>query len=388
MSPQHRQLPHPASPVTPRPLHLQRRCACGAASGLSGSCPDCQRKKALGLQTRLRVGAADDAYEREAEQVARQVVATPALSAAPQIQRRGEASMDEPIQAPPSVDASLAAPGQALAPALRQDMEQRLGHDFSHVRVHADAAADRSARELGAQAYTVGHDIAFAAGQYAPDTAAGRHLLAHELVHVVQQAGGSTGAVQRQPRRGAGAGGATAAQQRMIDDARRAAAVRTQIASFRARGLEGAQWLHEATTLARIKFDWDRPNMEQIGDILASMGAGLVNVPVQVAPAGDTNCSNRAGYVVGLRPPIVLCPAFFRSSEEQRIRTMVHEMAHARGIGTADGSETYYMVFDCTSPGAFEAADAWSNYVHCLSGQPADEPDRDPDRAGRKGTKP
>ena len=89
------------------------------------------------------------------------------------------------------LDHLTGAQARALEPALRQDMEQRFGHDFSRVRVHADAAAQTSARDVNAHAYTVGRDVVFGSGQYAPGTAAGRHLIAHELTHVVQQAGSS-----------------------------------------------------------------------------------------------------------------------------------------------------------------------------------------------------
>jgi hypothetical protein len=68
-------------------------------------------------------------------------------------------------------------------------MEARFGEDFGRVRVHADSAAAHSARALDARAYTVGQDIVFAAGQYAPETRGGQHLLAHELTHTLQQAG-------------------------------------------------------------------------------------------------------------------------------------------------------------------------------------------------------
>jgi pyrrolidone-carboxylate peptidase len=70
-------------------------------------------------------------------------------------------------------------------------MEQRLGHDFGQVRVHTDAAAARSASDVQARAYTVGSHVVFAAGRYQPATDRGRHLLAHELTHVVQQGGGA-----------------------------------------------------------------------------------------------------------------------------------------------------------------------------------------------------
>jgi hypothetical protein len=69
-------------------------------------------------------------------------------------------------------------------------MEPRFGHDFSGVRVHTDNRATASARSIDALAYTVGSHVVFGAGQFAPDTIAGRRLLAHELTHVVQQAPG------------------------------------------------------------------------------------------------------------------------------------------------------------------------------------------------------
>lgn len=68
-------------------------------------------------------------------------------------------------------------------------MEQRLGYDFSRVRVHLDAAAEQSARGVAAEAYTVGNDIVFGPGRFAPRTLDGRRLIAHELTHVVQQSG-------------------------------------------------------------------------------------------------------------------------------------------------------------------------------------------------------
>jgi hypothetical protein len=70
-------------------------------------------------------------------------------------------------------------------------MEERFGHDFSRVRVHTDAEAAESAQILNARAYTVGRDVVFAAGEYAPHDDLGRRLLAHELTHVVQQSSGA-----------------------------------------------------------------------------------------------------------------------------------------------------------------------------------------------------
>ena len=77
--------------------------------------------------------------------------------------------------------------GQPLPESVRAFFEPRFGYDFGGVRVHTDGQAVDSARSVKARAYTLGQDIVFGSGQYAPETPAGKQLLAHELTHVVQQ---------------------------------------------------------------------------------------------------------------------------------------------------------------------------------------------------------
>ena len=130
-------------------------CSCG-------TCASCQ------------AGAAtDDAADRAAPAVHRRAAGS-----------AGVASVDT------AVAQGLASAGRALDGQTRTFMESRFGHDFGDVRVHADGAAGASAQALRAEAYTVGRDIVFASGRYDPDSSGGRHLLAHELTHVVQQGGG------------------------------------------------------------------------------------------------------------------------------------------------------------------------------------------------------
>ena len=93
----------------------------------------------------------------------------------------------EPLEAPPIVHDVLRSPGRPLDPATRDFMEPRFGHDFSQVRVHTDAKAAQSARAVDALAYTVGRNVVFGVGRYAPEADEGRKLLAHELAHVAQQ---------------------------------------------------------------------------------------------------------------------------------------------------------------------------------------------------------
>lgn len=111
---------------------------------------------------------------------------------------------------PGIVHNALRSGGQPLDSETRS-LEPRLGHDFSKVRVHTDRDDAASARAIGARAYTVGSDVVFAPGEYAPHTRAGRSLIAHELAHVVEQGRSGDFSVQRQPT---GSGDAPAADEK------------------------------------------------------------------------------------------------------------------------------------------------------------------------------
>ena len=80
--------------------------------------------------------------------------------------------------------------GAPLGQGLQSEMEGRLGGDFSDVRVHRDASASESAKAVSANAYTVGSDVVFRSDQWSPDTDQGKHTIAHELTHVMQQRAG------------------------------------------------------------------------------------------------------------------------------------------------------------------------------------------------------
>lgn len=180
---------------------LQGKCACGGSAGLNGPCAECQQRKIWGkpLQAKLRINEPGDQYEQEADRVAERVMKMPERPATaglsetvdrPLIRRQVAASPGTTVgYAPPTVHEVLASPGQPLDSATRAFFEPRFGYDFGRVRVHADAGAETSARSINARAYTVGHHIAFDTGQFAPGTGEGNRLLAHELSHVVQQAG-------------------------------------------------------------------------------------------------------------------------------------------------------------------------------------------------------
>lgn len=177
---------------------LQRKCACGGSAGLSGECEGCKTNKLLGkpIQKKLAISEPGDAYEQEADRVAKQVVQMSPADVSrrqngkmtqPMVQRRVTSGTPGLTEAPPIVHMVLKSPGQPLDPGTRSFFEPRFGHDFGQVRTHTGTVAEQSAREIHANAYTVGHSIAFGAGQFAPQTDDGRNLIAHELSHVVQQ---------------------------------------------------------------------------------------------------------------------------------------------------------------------------------------------------------
>jgi hypothetical protein len=173
---------------------LQRKCACGNHTIAGGECTDCAKKK-MGLQRKLTIGVSNDPLEQEADRISDQVMASlghGTVSDAPiRIQRFTGSSSGQTAEAPASVERVLASPGQPLETGLREEMEGRFGYDFSRVRIHTGGAAEQSARDVNANAYTVRNSVVFGVGRFTPETHKGRRLIAHELAHVAQQTGPS-----------------------------------------------------------------------------------------------------------------------------------------------------------------------------------------------------
>jgi hypothetical protein len=137
-----------------------------------------------------------DAQEVEADELAQRLLSGWDLSASedqaapprPLDHFGTQSAQPLPSDVPASVHMALSSPGESLDTRIAARMAQSFRVDVSQVRVHRDAAAAASARALQAHAYTFGRHIVFAEGRYAPGTAAGRDLFAHELAHGVQHA--------------------------------------------------------------------------------------------------------------------------------------------------------------------------------------------------------
>jgi Domain of unknown function (DUF4157) len=181
------------------------------------------------VQTKLTVGSANDAHEHEANRTADMVMRKPENTSkngaytegslfsptiTPVVQRacaHCEQDKEQSAQrketgataggftAPPSVSRAISRAGQGLDSNAKTFMESRFNRSFDNVQVHTDSDSAASARDISARAYTSGNHIVFGDGQYQPNTEGGRHLLAHELTHTVQQSGSYSDKIQRDP---------------------------------------------------------------------------------------------------------------------------------------------------------------------------------------------
>ena len=403
------------------------------------------RATGLLLQTKLAVSQPGDVYEQEADRVADQVMRTHdqtspvAVDGPPQIsrlQRKCAECEEEEIQRQPmeeeeeeaenlqakeaagqtpEVTPSMQAQinglrdgGQPLPEPVRAFFEPRFKRDFSQVRLHTDERAAESARSINALAYTVGSDIVFNSGQYQPQTSAGKGLLAHELVHVVQQGKEQSGqdevngrvelgTIQRQTITPS-----CAAHQSEIRDAwsRASGMVNDTIASLESikfamgetggprslmprmtrcvdvsfgdvGGLEGGQTVFTLIDTVTEKFRRIQGGF--------SSGKNLRCDPETVA---DNECDWRVAFVVvGNASDIFLCPGFFArdNSPTSRAVTLIHEMAHSvlriahQGIPERTFPPTF---FDYSTPLGLEFDDAKQNafayeiLANCLHGEP------------------
>ncbi|WOJ90445.1 DUF4157 domain-containing protein [Methylocapsa polymorpha] len=145
---------------------------------------------------RLRIGRANDPSETEADAAAEQALSEPAKDAAPSLGAGQGRGFSRPGR---RLGAARRRPGWTGAanrrrrrrgprphPRAARFFEPRFGHDFAAVRVHAGPSAAKAAKDADAQAFALGDDIFFGAGEYRSESEAGRRLLAHELAHTIQ----------------------------------------------------------------------------------------------------------------------------------------------------------------------------------------------------------
>ncbi len=182
------------------------------------------------VQKKMSVGSENDSYEVEADNIAEKVMRMPepttqnvsqtgaliqrkcsTCGEEEKIQKKALAENITPLiqrsshsesggHAPSHVESQINSSrgnGSMMDHGTKHFMESRFGTDFSDVKIHTGSQAVQMSRDLNAQAFTVGNDIYFNEGKYSPNSDSGKHLLAHELTHTVQQNGGVVRKVQR-----------------------------------------------------------------------------------------------------------------------------------------------------------------------------------------------
>jgi hypothetical protein len=150
------------------------------------------------FQSKLNVDETNDVYEEQANNVAESVVNANAYSPVQSFFSPATVQLSSPhnLQRTEGYIKNLSG-GKSLNSTEKSFFESRMGYDLSNVRIHNDATANTSAKDLRSLAYTSGNDIVFASGQYQPNTTEGKKLLAHELTHVVQQNAANSKQIQR-----------------------------------------------------------------------------------------------------------------------------------------------------------------------------------------------
>ena len=320
-------------------------CPAIAACPTGGACHSCPFRG----QAKLEVGPSGDRFEQEADRVADRIVGGSASSA-----EAIQASSVSTLQRAPAATVGPAAQGAAslgrwLRPAVTTIHARLLRVPLrSHLRQRPRPRRRRSQLPrpdaVQARAYTVGRDIAFAAGQYAPETTEGRRLLAHELTHVVQQTGGAA-RLQRQPAdQGTtvvgpgplptlpGWGGCDPGLHGSLDaDLAEAidwvtgalADLKRSSRPLKTTGALRRYLTPDATAVA----DTIIPTLEVMRDDLR---LGPANFQCQT----EATCRARhPGADAWSGHPISLCPDYFNGDQFSRVTLLIHEAAHNAGLG-------------------------------------------------------
>lgn len=312
-------------------IQMKNSCVCG------GGCPRCLSGQHL--QAKLKVGAHNDIYEQEADQVADQVM------------RMAETVVNHPLggeQDGKNVRTKQYSAGQAkltttnlyhslqsqqgggrlLSCAERSFFEPRFGHDFSRVRIHDDARAQETAQGMNARAFTIGGDIFLGRHAGGLNTDEGRRLFSHELVHVLQQKGEKSQSAGMSLQRAVTYDDCSTGQQSIVLDSHNRAREMLRNAITKLSGYNGTTPADVATSL--------RANFHGSSRILA--GIILRNI-LQVWVNSDSpqyECESvqegtTLAWAMWCVPftDIELYPNWFSETDiDIRARTMIHEWFH------------------------------------------------------------
>ncbi|HEX6862977.1 MAG TPA: DUF4157 domain-containing protein [Thermoanaerobaculia bacterium] len=334
------------------------------------------------FQAKLTVGAPDDAFEREADQVAGRVMRMTELGVQRMCHECEEEmqAKEEPGRTPSVPEgfeqrfSALQGGGRPLPASERAFFEPRFGRDFSGVRLHSGPAAGELARSVHARAFTLGKSIVLGPGE------SGRELLAHELTHVVQQRGAPPGVVRRQTIHSSCAGKDDVLHQAWEEGQRLAVeTVKDLMVLQENRGSEMVQPLLQTVQNAfgdDLSFSLS-DLIDRFRSIVRGFTAGrTLRCDTDSVKTNREECEQFSAFVIdGNDTDIFLCPTFFDSGKSvtERGVTLVHEMAHSvLRIGHLRGAKPS---FSCDASLGLVYRDAIKNaypygiLANCLNGE-------------------
>jgi hypothetical protein len=383
------------------------------------------------IQAKLAISQPGDIYEQEADRVADHVMRMPdpgiqrACSACTaggstcaECETEGQALLQPKTERPFVTVGSVPddfmrnlGRGEPLDAATRAYFEPRFGHDFSNVRVHSSAAAQQSAHEVSANAYTVGNDIVFAAGRYAPTTGEGRRLIAHELTHVVQQS--TSDAVRPgqdseqtpvrnfHPTAAAGPhiarqaapayGKACSRDPNKVDPCQLARCSPGQQTTATADFATGLRYVNASVTALAAAplsgftsraMDWyfgghDTKTISSVSARLGCIATSLTSAPSRYGCHPDYDalgytCASGAALCGHLARNICFTDAHFGSNPRTRAITAIHEAAHLEGMSTGSAStnpdiyEHQNRFLDISPAQAVQNADSYALFAAAI----------------------
>ena len=247
---------------------------------------------------------------------------------------------------------------------LAHELHHLLGLDDRYNYIEAHATNDQMVMKERIYWFRQEMNRTFSASDSLMDSARTGHILPDDIAGVSGVKATDVEAVQKRTND-------------LIQQRRQQAMFRVQAAYLRVNSvhpsLAGAE-RQEALVVGRntLKNTLSPDELDSVGTYLSRMMGALTSGEITLGPE-IAPCNQWSGYVLDRRLPIHLCRRWLTSTPEEQIRTLVHESAHASGIGEPKG-ETYEAVFDCSARNADlqNVADAWGHFVHCLSGQTPD----------------
>lgn len=336
------------------------------------------------FQAKRSINNPNDQFEQEADAVANKVMGMeqPFIQLKPlfvvPVQRKELSTVKLTANNATNYANTLNSSGEPLPTAVRNFYEPRFGYDFGNVKIHTGSAATNSAQSVNALAYTIGNHIAFDNGQYEPDTVQGRKLLTHELAHVVQQqTQDGVPAIQRLVRTARVNNCApnspyfaerTAVQflNRAIERVQKAMSNReTDAADADVVAVRYALWT--AFRLGNTDRVWNERlpvilrRMEAVHNYIESVVFQYECCPVGACPASTCGLTcdppDNAFMCDNNTVLIVICPHFWTIDNNERGRTIAHEVFHL----------TFGFIGDWDQPD-FHNAHCYAQFMLLLNG--------------------